>query len=248
MLKTKNIIMLVDTETVATTGNARTVHDLGYVILDRKNDTVKVAKRFLISELHTDNIEYLDRSSFYLNKKELYDNDKKAYNYTALTTYKNAITEMLSDMSKYKVTVISAYNLDFDLKALEWTTNSYAENLTERLTKKLNSLAHIDLYRLACYSILRTQQYIEYALKNELRSHTGKNIGTGAECCYKYINNNTAYEEEHTALADVYDELEILKHLLKVLTKKDIMDNEVYGIDAQAWKIVKAFATQLAKA
>ena len=184
----------------------------------------------------------------YDSQKALYDNDKKVYNYTALTTYKNAIAEMLGDMSKYKVTVISAYNLDFDLKALEWTANSYAENLTERLTKKLNSLAHIDLYRLACYSILRTQQYIEYALKNELRSHTGKNIGTGAECCYKYINNNTAYEEEHTALADVYDELEILKHLLKVLTKKDIMDIEVYGIDAQAWKIVKAFATQLAKA
>ena len=248
MLRTKNIIMLLDTETVATKGNSQTVHDIGYIAIDRKNDRVLVSKRFLISELHIDNTDYLNASNFYAPKKALYDKDKEAHNYTALTTYKNAINEMLTDINKYKVSVLSAYNLAFDINALISTCDNYAKGLTEKLSKKLNSLSHIDLYRLACYSILRTQQYIEYALKNELRSHTGKNIGTGAECCYKYINDNTAYEEEHTALADVYDELEILKHLLKVLRKKDIMDNQIYGIDGQAWKVVKAFAKELAKA
>ena len=248
MLKTKNIIMLADTETVATLGNAQTVHDIGYIIIDRKNNTILVSKRFLISELHINNNDYLENSNFYITKKALYDRDKENHNYTALTTYKNAIIELLNDINKYKVTTISAYNLGFDLNALTETTKQYAENLTDKVTKKLNNLSHIDLYRLACYSILKTQNYIEYALKNELRSHSGKNIGTGAECCYRYIKDNVEYEEEHTALKDVYDELEILKYLLKVLRKKDIMDNQIYGIDNQAWKVVKAFATQLAKA
>lgn len=248
MLRTKSIILLLDTETVATKGNAQTVHDLGYVIYDRKQSKVLTAKRFLISELHINNVDYLNSSNFYADKKALYDFDKSVYNYTALLPYKYAITELLNDIKAYKVTTISAYNLAFDLNALVNTSKVYSNALTDRLNTKFEKLAHIDLYRLACYSILRTQSYIEYALANELTSHSGKNIGTGAECCYRYINNNADYIEQHTALADVYDELEILKHLLTNLHQHDILDNQVYGIDGQAWKKVKAFATELAKA
>lgn len=238
MLRTSNKIMLVDTETAVLDSNARSVHDIGYVIIDRKADRVEASKRFLITEAHIDNVETLNNNGFYAGKKDLYDRDKEAHNYTALTTYESAITEMLTDINKYNVKVLCAYNLNFDLNALVWTAQQYTEALAKRLANKLNTLKHIDLYRLACYSILRTEEYISYALENELRSHSGKNIGTNAEACYKYIKNLTDYEEEHTALKDVYDELEILKHLVNTLHKKDILDNQVYGVDPQAWKKV----------
>jgi len=248
MLKTRNIIMLLDTETVATRGNAQTVHDIGYLVYNKKTAEILTSKRFLISELHIDNVDYLDKSPFYTTKKRLYDADKTNFNYNALMPYRYAIIEMLEDMKAYKVTTVSAYNLDFDINALISTCKAYAETLTDRLTSKLNKLAHIDLYRLACYSILRTQTYINYALQYNLASHSGKNIGSGAECCYRYINNNPDYIEQHTALADVYDELEILKYLITNLHKRDILDNQIYGIDNQAWKKVTAFARELAMA
>ena len=238
MLKVCNKIMLIDTETADINGNARSVHDLGYVVIDLKADKVEASKRFLITEAHIDNAEELNASDFYKGKKDLYDVDKEAYNYTALTTYKNAITEMIADINKYNVKVLSAYNLDFDLKALTWTAEQYDEKLAERLEKKLSTLKMIDLYRLACYSILRAEEFIKFATENNIRSHSGKNIGTHAEACFKYINNRVDYEEEHTALKDVYDELQILKYLINRLHKNDILDKQVYGIDVQAWKKV----------
>ena len=60
---------------------------------------------------------------------------------------------------------------------------------------------------------------------------------TKAEVVYKYLTNDLDFVEEHTGLADVYIEYNILLTAYKTHCK-------MYTKPCQAWKILREFCTE----
>ena len=225
-MRTRNNVMILDTETVGDFGHPL-VHDIGYVIIDRNFNVLKKA-RFLVKELHVHGQWILDTSDFYAGYKKDYAIARK---HEMIKRWNAIANEIKADIHTYKVTTISAYNLAFDYRAINYTEKMFGEGkLTKILNQKSKSL--LCIYNLACETILQTAEYHQFAEENKFISEAG-NIKTSAECAYRYITQNAEYIEKHTALADAEDEMEILRYIVEnVRGHKDMQ----YGLHYNCWK------------
>ena len=223
-MKTRNNIMVIDTETVGTFGQPL-VHDLGYVIIDKDFNVLK-KDRFLTKELHGIGHWILKTSDFY---KE-YDKDYKHARETEKVLKWADISKAVADAIKeYKVSTISAYNLQFDYKAIHYTDELFnGKHLSKVLDHKTKNL--LCIYNLACETVLNTDEYRNFCSENGYISESG-NFRTGAEFAYRYIVQDTEYIEKHTALADAEDETVILKYIVNTVKGKPN-----YGLYYNCWK------------
>lgn len=78
---------------------------------------------------------------------------------------------------------------------------------TEIIQKEMK---YFCLYGMAVDVLLAKKDYVDFAFRNRLFTEKG-NIATGAEFAYKFIKNDVDFSEAHTALEDVYIEIEIFK-------------------------------------
>lgn len=227
-MKTRNNVMILDTETVGTFGQPL-VHDIGYVIIDRNFNVLK-KQRFLVKDLHESAKWILKTSDFYNEYAKQYNKARKT---ETLAYWSEIATQMVKDMREYKVTTLAAYNLAFDYRAIKYTEsvfNREKQNLIKAFDQKNKSL--LCIWNLACETILSTPQYHQFAEENALVSAKG-NIMTSAEACYRFITDNAGYIEEHTALADAVDETEILRYIITHVKGNKAM---TYGLQYNAWQ------------
>lgn len=229
-MRTRNNIATLDTETVGTFGSP-IIHDFGYMINDKELGTPLVAKRYLTEELHKVNDYMLRTSDFYKSKKSLYD-EAKANNEVEIKPWKEIIAEFIADCKKYNVKVISAYNLAFDYRAIN-ATNAFFNNGDTKVMEYINKKAFLCIWDLACETVLDTDDYRKYATMKDLISEKG-NYLTNAESCYRYLFKDNDFEEEHTALADVEIEVQILKYIIENCHHK-----VKYGLAYNSWKKVQ---------
>ena len=226
-MKTRNNIMIVDTETIGTFATPL-IHDIGFVVVD-KNFKVLYKDRYLVKELHEDGKWLLDTSDFYNNYKKDYELARKC---EKIATWKEISESIVKIAKALNVTTISAYNLQFDYKAVKYTEkmfNREKQGFAKMLDHKTKSL--LCIYNLACETILNNSQYYQFAEENGYISNVG-NYSTSAESCYRYITNNTAYIEKHTALSDAEDEMLILKYIVKNVKKNKMS----YGLYYNCWR------------
>ena len=228
-MRTQNNIVVLDTETVGTFG-APLVHDFAWKIIDKDFNRL-VAKRYLVKEFHENQPWILKASDFYRTKHDLY---RKAIeeNTVELKPWREIVNEFVADIKTFKVKVISAYNLAFDYKAINYT-NQFFNDGDEKLMKMIDKKTLMCIWNLACDTILDTDDYREYATMKNFISEKG-NYLTNAESCYAYLTQNENFEEEHTALADVEIEVEILKHIVKNCKGK-----VKYGLAYACWRKVQ---------
>jgi ribosomal protein S18 len=219
----------MDTETVGTFGKP-IVHDWGWQIVD-KDFHVLTARRYLVEELHLHQQWILKASDFYNSKHSLYVNaiEEKS---VKLASWRTIVKQFLTDIRNYNVKVISAYNLAFDYKAINYT-NLFFDSENEKLMKVVDSKSLLCLWNLACDTILNTEDYKDYATMKNFISEKG-NYLTSAEACYSYLINDEHFEEEHTALEDVKIETEILKHIVTNCKGK-----VQYGLAYSCWQKVQ---------
>jgi DNA polymerase III epsilon subunit-like protein len=229
MIRTKNNILIVDTETVGTFGSP-IIHDIGYKIIDKDFNTL-LERRFLVKELHEVNQYMLFVSDFYQSKKHLYDEVKET-NSIDIVAWKDIEKIFINDMRSYKVKVISAYNMAFDYKAFNATSHFFNLGST-KLMDAIDKKSLLCIYNLACDTILDTDDYRDYATMKNFISDKG-NYLTNAECCYRYLIDDETFEEEHTALADVEIEKQILEHIIKNCKHK-----VQYGLAYNCWRKVQ---------
>ena len=116
---------------------------------------------------------------------------------------------LASDIKKFNVKSVYMYNANFDVEAIQRTTESLGMD-------EVNPFGEIPVYDL--YTAFSTfagmrKMYRIFCEANGLISTAG-NVRTTAESALKFILS-TEYEENHTALSDVRDEILILKHLIK---------------------------------
>ena len=227
-MRTRNNVMVLDTETVGTFGTPL-IHDFGFTIVD-KNFNILHKDIFLIAELHSEGKWILNTSDFYNEYKKEYAKARKT---EKILYWADAVDEIIKAVKEYNVTTFSAYNLQFDYKAIKYTEqmfNRKSQKLAKLIDQKNKNL--LCIYNLACETILQSPQFHQFAEENGYISSAG-NIQTSAEVCYRYITKNTGYIEKHTALSDAEDETEILHYIVRNVKGNKSMQ---YGLYYNCWR------------
>lgn len=228
----KKNILVFDTETTGQLGNPL-IYDFGYKIIAPSGETI-FSKNALVSEIF-DNKSLMDKA-FYSDKVASYQK-KFESGEIEKDSFKILIKQFVSECKKHKVEVISAYNIAFDMRALNTTLRTtyyeaYERKWLEKFVNQKNKKI-VCIWNLACETILNTDEYREFATANELISVKG-NYLTNAEVSYKYITNDLNFVEKHTAIEDVEIEIQILLHILA-----NYDGNITYGVQYGSWRKVK---------
>jgi len=228
-MRTRNNIMIFDTETVGTF-NTPLVHDIGFVIVDKHFNIIH-KDRFLVKELHKMGNWILKTSDFYSEYTKDYETARKTEKVLEWSEISASIAETIRT---YKVTTISAYNLQFDYKAIKYTDDMF--NKKRHLSKVLDqkSKALLCIYNLACETILNTDEYRNFCEEHNYFTEKG-NYKTSAEIAYRFITGETEYDEKHTALSDSEDEKQILEYICTHVKKETLK----YGLFYNCWKKVQ---------
>lgn len=218
----ENRFLVFDTETMGVSN--RVVYDIGYNIVNRRGN-VFTSRRFLVKEIITNPRIMTD--AFYHDKVysvylEMLDNADSRL----IHPWADVQDYIREDVKTFGVNIFSAYNLGFDLSAINATNK--ATNCGKLLTEKPMLL---DLWLFSCLYLFNTNFYKEMARDNNWVSDAG-NYRTTAEHAYRFITFNPEYSEPHTALEDADIETEIL---LKLLNKKKKIPYNV--LNPHPWKI-----------
>ena len=212
----KNVYCLIDTETAKMTD----VYDLGVLIFDKKGKIL-----FERNYLNTDvfyNDELME-NAYYNYKKPLYAKNKNL----VYTNTKFMLHDFYMVRNNFNVTHILAYNLSFDINAL----NKTSEKFTGR-KMSFDNYKLVDVMRVAIETILMTEKYKEFCRKNGEITEKG-NYKSSAETVYRYINNDNDFIEDHTALSDCYCEKAIFDKCLKQKKTVNI------GVKSNLWKLIQ---------
>lgn len=212
----KNIYCLIDTETSKMTD----VYDLGIIIFDKKGNILFERNYCNMDVFGNDNMM---KNAYYAWKMPLYKENK---NIIRCDT-RSMIYDFLYTMKLYNVTHLLAYNLAFDINALDKTYMQFCNRHfnTEKIIL-------IDVMRIVIDVIINTDKYRSFCEKNN--EYTPKGFyKSSAESVYRYINNENDFIEDHTALSDCYCEYNIFMKCLK--QKKKINK----GIEGNLWKKIQ---------
>lgn len=226
----KHVCMVLDTETI-NGSKFPLIHDIAFQIVD-KDFNVLTSYRALVAEFHEYGKELLTSSNFYIGKAHKYET--AIQNGTVdIKPYNAIIADLMDAIKAHNVTCICAYNLNFDKRALRNTAQIFNIELKDAFDRAYNRLKELCLWNLACSTILNTEDYRAWATRYGAIKESG-NYHTNVESCYQYITDNADYIEDHTALEDVIDETEILRHITTT-----VQGRAPYGIRPNCWRQVQ---------
>lgn len=217
--KRLNGILLVDVET---TNNQKHVIEVSFARINNKG--IRTEKHnYIIKEMWESKRRY-----------GRYSNEK-------IDTWKQHIELGLIEVIPIKelrdkiegvenVDIFSAYNVNFDIQALNITFKLFGLECN-----KLNKLKKFCLWHYS-KSIYSTKEYITWALNKKALTPTGK-ISTNAENIYRYICEQYNFQETHVAHEDLDIEEEILKSALitNMSNRNNWLDLEKNG----SWQTVE---------
>jgi len=224
----QKVFLTMDTETTGLASRSF-VFDFAYVIATRNK--IILERKFLVREVITNPRIMLGA---------LYNKDWRAMMGGKLFTHyipglnnstlkihgwREVLDQLRDDILTYNVDVFVAYNLPFDLNAMQKTHNMVVEKQLD-----FSRLTLLCLWEFSCVTVCREQTY--HNLCWQLGKDAGwitpaNNIRTNAEKVYAYLTGNFDFVESHTALEDAQIETEILQRLLA--KKRGIPYNVVQG-------------------
>lgn len=207
-------------------------YNIGYIIADRYGTIYKrVSVAFpatiwenIIDMMKTRQAEEMTKANIQeiLQSMET-SRRKRKYDFVSCETFKHRFAK---DIERYRVKRLFAYNVSFDKSALK-------RLFGEKDFAKLN-LEYCDIITGILTAKLMTRKYIDFCVLNGFITEKG-NVMTKAEIVYKYLTNCLDFVEEHTGLADVLIEYQILLTALNSGKKLDFSP-------CQAWRKLKKFA------
>lgn len=134
---------------------------------------------------------------------------------------------LLKDIDKHKIKKVYAYNVAFDKASLR--------NLFDKEFEQLN-VEFIDIIPIILRTKLLTKKYCQFCIDNGFVTEKG-NIMTKAEIVYRYLSSDLNFVEEHTGLADVKIEYQILLKAFQTRKKID-------STPCMAWKVLAEFCRE----
>lgn len=223
----KNNITILDTETTGDFSSPL-IYDIGWVVLDKELN-ISIVKEYLVEEVFTTN--FLMNTAFYASKRPKY-NERVAQGEIELLPFRDIINELMSDMKKHGAKVLSAYNIAFDNRAIRQTMKVVASDMLTKWDKFNAKLSKLCIWDLATDTLMQNEDFKEVAYEQGWISAKG-NFQTNAEVAYRYLTKDYNFIEEHTALADVYIEYEILHYCLTTFKGR-----ANYGLKHGSWQKV----------
>ncbi|MDY3778533.1 MAG: hypothetical protein SOZ53_06765, partial [Candidatus Onthovivens sp.] len=199
--KRKSYKICLDTETTLAENNEQVIFDLGFCVFTQ-DGTIYEKFSFVIDEVFS-NYELM-KKAFYFSKFPIYLEGLNTGKFQKVP-WKYALLKLMEMIEKYNVKEICAYNLKFDLGAIN-KTNQYIRG---REFKLFDNLKHTCIWGQTCEVVFQQKSFKAFAEKHGLISDSGKFYKTSAEVAYKYLINNPDFEEEHTGLEDSLIEVQI---------------------------------------
>ena len=198
----KNYFLVLDTET-ANGLDDPLVYDLGFIVADRKGNIYE-RHSYIIYDIFVACRDLME-SAYYAEKIPNYEIALKAKQHK-LVTFSTAKKIVADVMAKYGITEVWAFNARFDRGSLDTTQRWLTKSKYRYFFPYGTEICCI--WAVACQTICQQKAYFKFIQKNGL-VNKGR-VKTSAEVVYKYLCQKPDYEEEHTALEDVFIELEIL--------------------------------------
>lgn len=222
-MKSKKILV-IDTETYGAQG-AQIAYDIGYAVCD-KYGRVYYSRHYLVEEIFT-NLRGM-ATAHYSNKFPSYLRD--VYRQLIKPERFNIIMGEMSTVAKnYEVDTVAAYNLPFDLTAID-NTSLLMNGVPIGLDATFKT---IDIWSAAC-EVLCKKNYIRACRKHGQVSEKG-NVLTKAETVFRYISQEWDFEEAHRGLDDVLIECQILAAVFR-------QHKKFKGNISQPWRLVNKLA------
>lgn len=201
----KNYIVVLDTETANDLDNPL-VYDIGWAIVDKYGNVYR-QRSFINREIFFLEKDLMD-SSYYAEKLPIYykriaKGEAKVANWLII---KKILWE---DMAEFKTNIVSAHNARFDYKATattqRWLTKSAYRYFFPKGTEVWDTL------KMARDVIGKMPTYKKWCEVNDYICRNGQ-LKFTAEVLYRFISGNEDFDEEHTGLADVLIEKDILAY------------------------------------
>ena len=235
-----NYLLFTDTETIGsiyTTNKEGVVpFEIGIKVYDLKNQKVVFTRSFIVQSIF--NHRYTMLSSFSANKypqyKEMVANDKVNYFLGSVRLIMEKIKRIID---KYNISIMVAHNGQFDKDAIERLCQDYNNEQGEKakgkqFQKVYNPFGDLDLLDTMQIStiITDTKKYCDYCKANKhiidkskkesvFITNSGR-VRLTAQAIYSFIIDNPQYQESHTALNDIDDEIRIFQESYNLLGNK----------------------------
>lgn len=199
-MTTEKFLML-DTETTNTIDDPF-YYDLGFAVVDT-NGKVYETGSFVNADIFLD--EEMMSTAYFVDKVPQYWTDIKAGKRT-LKRHANIKKAVREVMKKWNIKAVVAHNARFDYRATNYTqrllTSSKYRYFFPYGTQIIDTLA------MARKVLATSESYKNFCVNNGFVCKNGTPRYT-AEVIYRWLTNNTAFEESHTGLEDVLIEAKI---------------------------------------
>ena len=212
----KHYILMLDTETANTISTEKgldmsnvLVYDIGWAVIDKTGRVYEAA-----SYVNRDVFVYerdLMQSAYYANKIPMYIEDLRQ-GFRTMADLREIRAAMLDTMEKYQISTVCAHNARFDLNACNGTQR-YCTKSKWRYWFPYGTEIW-DTMKMAQDVIIPMPTYRAFCEANGYKTRNGQYRKT-AEILYQFISGNHEFEEEHTGLADVMIEKEILAYCFR---------------------------------
>lgn len=220
----KKMIAVVDVEAT----KYMHVYDIGMVITDLYGN-IMTTYSAVVKEVFCGMGSEM-QSAYYAEKIPQYvaeiENGKRQ-----LKKFSTIRTEVLNLLKQYNVKSVYAYNMTYDKNALNKTVSLLSNGF---VTSFFENVKYCCIWRMSTETFLQKKDYAKQAIANGWISESG-NIKSSAECAYRYISGDKVFEEEHTGLADVLIEIQILCKARQAHKKIPTEPNN------QCWKKVQKY-------
>ena len=206
MLKTDDVIIMIDTETTNDI-DCPIVYDVGYQVFSLDGELF-CERSFVNADVFLD--KELMASAYFVDKVPNYWEEIKAGE-RELKTWRNIKRQIADDCKRFGVTVACAHNAAFDNRALN-TTQRYLTTSRYRYFLPFG-ITWYDTLKMARAILKDNHEYGEFCYNNDYLTTRGCRRYT-AEIIYRFLTGCNDFEESHTGLEDVKIEKEILKYCI----------------------------------
>lgn len=185
------------------------VYDIGWVVTDKRG-TVYKERSFVNADIFLNEKELM-QSAYYADKIPMYWERIKSGE-TILTSFSNIRKILLEDIEEFGVNEIFAHNMRFDYGTLNNTTRWLSKSKYRYYFPY--GIQICDTMKMAQDVICKMPTYRDFCIKNGYLTKNGQ-LRKTAEILYQFITKDLDFEEEHTGLADVMIEKEIMAYCYK---------------------------------
>lgn len=193
-------ICIFDTETISL--EKPFCYNVGYIIVNTETEEKLLKREFVVEQIWS-NTE-LFATAHYAEKRPLYVKRLKGRT-VRMEKWGYITQQMIRDFKSFEVVMAYAYNSKFDEKVFTFNCEWY---------KTINPFENVPIYDIRGYVhhfVAFDKDFQEWCEREQQFTESG-NYSTTAETLFRYVVEDTTFEEEHTALADSEIEYDILQY------------------------------------